>query len=404
MYVHRPARTRARRAALARAASPPLFRAAACLRARARALAQVAMYFVAMPATGAQGIVQPGFNYFVGAQKQLYDGSEFTASCASQSTECGAPNYASSTGNCQCDRDDNNCPNGGSGTVGDTGFTGNSDGYCDAQGGNGVFCPEHDIFEGNTMAAQLSSHSCKSVTKTNSGIWNSAANAAATGPYFPECDMNGCYAQVNEVYTPGSYGPGSTYTINTLSPFTISTKFDSASDFTGWTTTFGQTTDGVYKEFSVAVTDSNCVNASTDLSYTPSMAAVAQSLAFPMTPTFAMWGSQYSTGGMNWLDSSVCGTPDATCSSNPTGYFGSMSITANAAGSLNAAAGRAARAAAAKKTSAGADSAATRTNANAPNKSGRRAQAGGRRAAAKGALQGAKAAAHESRQGAPSVD
>jgi hypothetical protein len=141
------------------------------------------MYFVAMPATGAQGVVQPGFNYFTGSQTVNADGTSFNNYCPT-SGSCTSSPYETSSGNCMCDRTDSAGQTvAGAYSLADVGLTGASDGYCDAQGGNGAFCPEVDIFEGNQVAAQFSSHACKAVTKTNSGV------NGVTGPFFPECDQ-----------------------------------------------------------------------------------------------------------------------------------------------------------------------------------------------------------------------
>ena len=97
---------------------------------------------------------------------------------------CSSSPYQTATGNCACDHTDSaGQSSSGAYDLADTGLTGVSDGYCDAQGGNGVFCPELDIFEGNQAAAQVSAHSCKAVTKSNSAV------GGLTGPFFPECDM-----------------------------------------------------------------------------------------------------------------------------------------------------------------------------------------------------------------------
>lgn len=111
----------------------------------------------------------------------------------------------------------------------------------------------------------------------------------------------------------------------------------------------------------------SCDDTTPSLSYTADMAAMGENLAaYKMTPTFATWGSYYSTGNMDWLDSSICGTNDAKCTSNPVGVFSAMTLTDNSDGSLTAVAG--ARAAATRKRKH-----TTAKRAAAPNKAGRRA-------------------------------
>ncbi|KAK6330374.1 hypothetical protein TWF696_003470 [Orbilia brochopaga] len=104
-------------------------------------------------------------------------------------------------------------------------------GYCDAQcyatpfidgvgniGGKGACCPEMDIWEANREATQYAPHPCN-----------------ITGPYKCTgdecgwdgvCDEWGCGQNAYLNGAPSFYGPGPSFKLNTLKPFTVVTQFD----------------------------------------------------------------------------------------------------------------------------------------------------------------------------------
>ncbi|KAK6542739.1 hypothetical protein TWF694_006680 [Orbilia ellipsospora] len=104
-------------------------------------------------------------------------------------------------------------------------------GYCDAQcfvtpfidgvgnvAGKGACCNEMDIWEANRAATQYAPHTCN-----------------VTGPYqctgdectwSGVCDQWGCGNNVYANGAPSFYGPGATFKVNTLKPFTVVTQFD----------------------------------------------------------------------------------------------------------------------------------------------------------------------------------
>jgi len=155
-------------------------------------------------------------------------------------------------------------PGAGSGTNGDY--------YCDANavGGN-PSCSEMDLFEANRHAIQITPHRCNS----------------AQG-----CDGNGC-AKNTQSITNG-FGPSSSFTINSLNPFTVKISFTSSSGtLTAITSVISQTTSGTTKTITLTH-DSNACGASY-------LADMGTALAAGMVPVWSYW-----SGSVAWLDYPAC--------------------------------------------------------------------------------------------------
>jgi hypothetical protein len=110
----------------------------------------------------------------------------------------------------------------------------NGTNYCDAQAVGGTFCSEMDLFEGNTVAQQYTTHGCSdacaSFTEDVTGCKAGATNV---------CDQSGCGLNPFR-YGPGTsydaetnndawHGFGSNFDIDTSKPFTVTTQFQDAS-------------------------------------------------------------------------------------------------------------------------------------------------------------------------------
>jgi hypothetical protein len=105
--------------------------------------------------------------------------------------------------------------------------------YCDAQAVGGTFCSEMDLFEGNTVAQQYTTHGCIDACAS----WTEGVEACQLGD-SPKtvCDQSGCGLN------PFRYGPGTSYNeetnndawhgvgtdfeLDTSKVFTVTTQFD----------------------------------------------------------------------------------------------------------------------------------------------------------------------------------
>jgi hypothetical protein len=112
----------------------------------------------------------------------------------------------------------------------------NGTNYCDAQAVGGTFCSEMDLFEGNTVAQQYTTHGCSDACAS---FTEGVAECEFTGSPKTVCDQSGCGLN------PFRYGPGTTYDaelnneawhgvgsdfeIDTSKPFTVTTQFQDAS-------------------------------------------------------------------------------------------------------------------------------------------------------------------------------
>jgi hypothetical protein len=125
-----------------------------------------------------------------------------------------------------------------------------------------------DLLEANRWAVQITPHKCTSAT---SG-----------------CDAGGCAKNTQSISK--GYGPGTSYTINSSSPYNVKIAFaGSGSALTGITTTISQGS----KSITLSHSDSNCGSGY--------MSAFGGVLKSGMVPVWSYW-----TGNMAWLDSPAC--------------------------------------------------------------------------------------------------
>jgi hypothetical protein len=107
--------------------------------------------------------------------------------------------------------------------------------YCDAQAVSGTFCSELDLFEGNTVAQQYTTHGCIDACASFS---EGVSECEYTSSTKPVCDQSGCGLNPFR-YGPGTsydaetnndawYGIGSDFQIDTSKPFTVTTQFHAA--------------------------------------------------------------------------------------------------------------------------------------------------------------------------------
>jgi len=164
-------------------------------------------------------------------------------------------------------------PGAGSGTNGDY--------YCDANavGGN-PSCSEMDLFEANRHAIQITPHLCSGSS----------------------CDTAGCAKNTKSISK--GFGPDSTFTINSLNPFTVAISFSKGSDgktLTGITSVISQTVSGTKKSITLTHDDSACG--------TNYLSGMSTAITNGMVPVWSYW-----QGNVAWLDSSACSseTPEVT--------------------------------------------------------------------------------------------
>jgi len=152
--------------------------------------------------------------------------------------------------------------------------------YCDANKVGGQWCPEIDIMEANNHMFSSTIHKC----------------GAPTNGHYKWCDRVGCRESTKDLWGL-TYGPGTEYTINTLSPFDVITEFlEQDGTLSGMRTTLEQ---AGRKEF---FHHSNCDQ--WDLS------SLSYAMREGMSLRVTYWGSDAQT--MAWLDKPVCGKQ--TCS------------------------------------------------------------------------------------------
>jgi len=108
----------------------------------------------------------------------------------------------------------------------------NGTNYCDAQAVGGTFCSEMDIMEANTKAQQYTTHACIDACGSyTTGV----SECKGTGSPSTVCDQSGCGLNPFR-YGPGTtynaeftndkwHGEGSSYTLDSTQPFTVTTQF-----------------------------------------------------------------------------------------------------------------------------------------------------------------------------------
>ena len=160
--------------------------------------------------------------------------------------------------------------------------------YCDANMVGGTYCPEFDLMEANTKAFQATPHSC---------------DAPDEHGFYSNCDRSGeCYQNSVEKLDPMAFGPGSSYTINTMEIIHVRTDFnmDDASEFSSFTTTISQNGNSVQLQ-------GEC----------ESNSKMSGDLKEGMVFALSNW-----YGGEPWLDKGICGGVNEC--SNPTLTFTNM--------------------------------------------------------------------------------
>jgi hypothetical protein len=145
----------------------------------------------------------------------------------------------------------------------------NGDYYCDANAVGGTACSEMDLFEANRHAIQITPHRCSGGS----------------------CDGGGCAKNTQSISN--GFGPASTYTINSLNPFTVKVSFTSSSGtLTGITSVISQTTSGTTKSITLTHGSECGTNYLSDM---------GTALAAGMVPVWSFW-----SGDVSWLDSPAC--------------------------------------------------------------------------------------------------
>jgi len=144
----------------------------------------------------------------------------------------------------------------------------NGDYYCDANCVGGSCCSEMDLFEANRHAIQITAHQC---TGGTSG-----------------CDSGGC-AKNTQSLGSSAFGPGASYTINSLQTFTVKISFTSSGGTLSHITS-------VISQGSNSITLSHGSECGSTY-----LATIGKAISAGMVPTFSYWG-----GSMSWLDSPAC--------------------------------------------------------------------------------------------------
>jgi hypothetical protein len=148
--------------------------------------------------------------------------------------------------------------------------------YCDANRVCGVDCPEMDLLESNMYGLQIAPHNCTPIQ----------------GKYYPDCDKAGCGLNPNKL-SPTAYGPGPTYTINTLLPFTVTISFPTTNQYLSSIHTL-LSQNG--KSFSFTHNETICGPGYLE--------GLTEAFRNGMVLTFSHWGS--SGDVMAWLDVPPC--------------------------------------------------------------------------------------------------
>jgi len=153
----------------------------------------------------------------------------------------------------------------------------NGDYYCDANAVGGTSCSEMDLFEANRHAIQITPHRCSGSS----------------------CDGNGCAKNTQSISN--GFGPASTYTINSLSPFTVKISFIKGSD--------GKTLTGitsVISQGSKSITLTHGSECGTNY-----LSDMGTAITAGMVPVWSYW-----SGNVNWLDSPACSSENSEVKGN----------------------------------------------------------------------------------------
>jgi hypothetical protein len=171
--------------------------------------------------------------------------------------------------------------------------------YCDANDVGGEWCPEMDILEANTAALQVTPHKC--------------AAPDASG-HYASCDKGGCSLNTRSLGA-SAYGSGSSFSIDTSTPYTVSTSFvaNAAGNLTSITSVLSQPGR---TPISLIHTDSTCQGPAY-------LEAMSDALRNGMVPTLSLWGDTAQT--MAWLDMPPCSSSQ-NCDPNSVVTFRDISI------------------------------------------------------------------------------
>ncbi len=174
--------------------------------------------------------------------------------------------------------------------------------YCDANQVGGSWCTEVDLIEANTAAMAATPHACQQATSTG---------------FVPSCDKGGC--SMNSKGTPGQFGPGASFSINTLQPFTVSTAFpaDASGQLLSVVTTVTQGSASFVMDHSSA----SCSKGGS-ASYFSNMTSP---LAAGLVPVMSVWGDSSSGSDMSWLDVPPCSAA-VGCSQGVKAVFSAISV------------------------------------------------------------------------------
>jgi len=149
--------------------------------------------------------------------------------------------------------------------------------YCDANDVESFWCTEMDVLETNIAALQSTLHAC---------------TLPDTDGYVSSCDKSGCGQNTRKISST-AFGSGSTFLIDTRSPFNVTASFpvDSSGFLLNVTTTLSQGSNSI--TLPVSCNPENYKNASIGAK-------------FGMVPIISVWGSASDGNDMTWLDSPPC--------------------------------------------------------------------------------------------------
>eukprot|EP00727_Mastigamoeba_balamuthi_P010503 m51a1_g6075 hypothetical protein (1598) ;mRNA; f:293404-300521 len=146
--------------------------------------------------------------------------------------------------------------------------------YCDANQVGGVWCPEVDLMEANQYSFAATLHKC----------------VKPQGKYYASCDKGGCGKNFGAMS--GTYGPGSSYKIDTTKPFIATYEFPATDgQLSNWIVKLTQGANVVTADYS------NCGN-----TY---LHAMTDTLRAGQVVVLSHWGEDT----MEWLDNKRCNTP-----------------------------------------------------------------------------------------------
>ncbi|KAF3913513.1 Exoglucanase [Dactylellina cionopaga] len=200
-------------------------------------------------------------------------------------------------------------------------------GYCDAQcfttpfidgvgniGGKGACCPEMDIWEANRAAVAYAPHPCN-----HTGPYKCTGDECG---WDGVCDEWGCSLNNYANGAPTFYGPGPSFKVNTLKPFTVITQFhaDKKNKLESYYQFFVQNGKQIHPPNAVKpglpavneMDDTYCAATGGATRYLALGATqgMGEALSRGMVLAMSVWWDE--GGFMNWLDSGNGGPCNAT--------------------------------------------------------------------------------------------